>query len=156
MTDEEIMNIVTNEAQLRIPTDFVKKGEDISEIVDNLFREMQDHDALGLAANQLGYKKRIFVMNMKPWPPICVVNALIRKNRGGRVSLEGCRSLPGVEVRVKRPQHITLKGVNQYFKPVKYRLKGLHARIACHEIDHLIGKLITDYKEGEKASEQDV
>lgn len=147
------MNIVTDEAQLRIPTDFVKKGEDISEIVDNLFREMQEHDALGLAANQLGYKKRIFVMNMKPWPPICVVNALIHKNRGSQVSLEGCRSLPGVQVRVKRPHHITLKGVNQYFKPVKYRLNGLQARTAYHEIDHLIGKLITDYEEREEDDE---
>lgn len=147
------MNIVTNEAQLRIPTALVKKGEDISEIVDNLFQEMQAHDALGLAANQLGYKKRIFVMNMKPWPPICVVNALIQRNRGGQISLEECRSLPGIEVRVKRPQHITLKGVNQYFKPVKYRLNGLQARIACHEIDHLIGKLITDYEEREENDE---
>lgn len=140
------MKIVTNEKQLRKPTDFVKEGEDISEMVDSLFREMQENDALGLAANQLGYKKRLFVMSIEPWPPICVVNALILKNRGSQVGMEGCRSLPGVKVRVKRPQQITLRGVNQYFRPVKYRLSGLQARIACHEIDHLIGKLITDHE----------
>ena len=140
------MNIVTNEKELRVPTDFVAEGEDIGEIVNNLFREMREHDALGLAANQLGYNKRIFVMSVKPRPPICVVNAVIQKNRGSQVDLEGCRSLPGVQLRVKRPQQITLKGVNQYFKPVRYRLNGLQARIACHEIDHLVGKLITDYE----------
>lgn len=139
------MNIVTNEKYLRRPTDFVHDSEDIAEIVDNLFQGLKEHDTLGLAANQLGYKKRIFVMSMKPQPRICVVNALIMKQRGSQVVLEGCHSLPGVEVRVKRPLQITLKGVNQYFKPVKYRLSGLQARTACHEVDHLIGKLITDY-----------
>lgn len=140
------MEIITNEQQLRKPTKAVTEGDDISEIVVNLFQEMREHDALGLAANQLGYKKRIFVMRMNPWPPICVVNAVIQKERGSQVGLEECRSLPGVQVSVKRPQHITLKGVNQFFKPVKHRLSGSQARIACHGIDHLIGKLITDYK----------
>ena len=110
------MKIVTNEKLLRRPTDFVEDGEDISEIVDNLFLEMHNHDALGLAANQLGYDKRIFVMSMKPWPPICMVNAVIKKTRGSQVAMEMCKSLPGVQVSVKRPPANNAEGRQPVFQ----------------------------------------
>ncbi|MBA7574431.1 Peptide deformylase [subsurface metagenome] len=55
--------------------------------------------------------------------------------------------MPGEGVVIKRPHMVVVKGVNQYFRPVRYRLSGLQARIACHEIDLLLGKLIIDYKE---------
>lgn len=148
------MKIVTDNKRLRRPTDFVREGEDISEIVEALFQGLEEHNAVGLSANQLGYKKRVFVMSMKPRPPVCLVNAVIVKNRGGQVGKERCLSLPGFEVKIKRPQRITLKGLNQYFKPVKYKLSGLQARIACHEINHLDGILIIDYEEEARVDSQ--
>ena len=141
------MNIVTNIAQLRKSTKLVDDNEDIGEIVNNLFQGLKEHNAMGLSANQLGYNKRIFVMTMKPYPPVCVVNPIIAKERGSQLTEEGCLTLPGVIVKVKRPRQVVIKGQNQYHKPVKYRLNGQQARIACHEVDHLIGKLITDYKQ---------
>ena len=50
-------------------------------------------------------------------------------------------------VAVPRPRRITIEGLNQYLKPVRYRLEGIKARRACHEFDHLRGKLIIDYQE---------
>jgi len=139
--------IVTDIRFLRKRTEEVQEGEDISEIVASLFQELKEFNAEGLSANQLGYNKRIFVMTMKPYPPICVVNPIITKVRGNQLGEERCLSLPGVTVKVKRPQQIIIKGLNQYFKPVKYKLSGFQARKACHEIDHLNGKLIIDYKQ---------
>ena len=145
--------IVTDISFLRKRTEEVQEGEDISEIVASLFRELQEFNAEGLSANQLGYNKRIFVMTMKPYPPICVVNPIITKVRGSQVREEGCLSIPetmrraGSGISVRRPQQIIIKGLNQYFKPVKYKLSGFQARKACHELDHLNGKLIIDYKE---------
>jgi len=146
------MKIVTNIHQLREPTKWVK-DEDISEIVANLFEGLKEYNALGLSANQLGYDKRIFVMVMKPYPPVCIVNPVITKERGNEVRGEACLSLPETRkpnsaIMVKRPKKVTVKGLNQYRKPVKYRLNGQQARTACHEVDHLTGKLITDYKQG--------
>lgn len=147
------MKIITNIAQLRKPTQWVDGNEDISEIVDNLFQGLKEHNTLGLSANQLGYNKRIFVMTMKPYPPICVVNPIITKVRGSQVREESCLSIPetlrrsGSGISVRRPQQIIIKGLNQYFKPVKYKLSGFQARKACHGIDHLNGKLVIDYKE---------
>jgi len=138
------MVIVTDE-QLRKPTSFVETGADITEIVANLFRELKEFNAYGLAANQLGYSLRIFVMSMEPLPPICVVNPLIVKVRGSQIREERCLSLPGIVRKVKRPKTVTIKGLNQYWKPVRYRFNGMQAAIAYHEVDHLIGKLIIDY-----------
>lgn len=140
------MNIVTNEMELRKPTEWVKETDSIKQVAEDLFREMKEHQALGLSANQLGYDYRMFVINVKPLPPICIVNPVVVKERGSQVGIEPCFSLPGESVAVKRPYLLKVKGVNQYFKPVKYQFSGLQARVACHEIDHLCGKLIIDYK----------
>ncbi|GAI68069.1 unnamed protein product [marine sediment metagenome] len=143
------MNIVTSERLLRKPTGLVKETDDVKQVVEDLFREMEEREALGMAANQLGYSCRVFVMRVEPLPPICIVNPVVAKQKGSQLVTEYCESLPGEGVVIKRPYVVVVKGVNQYFRPVRYRLSGLQARIACHEIDHLLGKLIVDYKERE-------
>lgn len=142
------MDIVTDTEKLRKSTEWVKKPDDFTEyveITDVLLSEMVQHNAQGLAANQLGYNLRMFVMTLREHIPICIINPVITKTRGSYEANEGCLSLPGVVVRVKRPVEARVKGVNKYFRPVNYRFKGIEARRACHEIDHLIGKLIIDY-----------
>lgn len=141
------MEIVTDIKKLRKPTEWVKKPIDVElvEIADFMLSEMVAHNAQGLAANQLGYDLRMFVMQLKQSTPICIVNPVITKTRGSYKANESCLCLPGVVVRVKRPVEVRVKGVNKYFKPVNYRFQGIEARRACHELDHLIGKLITDY-----------
>jgi len=141
------MNIVTSERLLRKPTEFVKETDDIKQVVEDLFRELEERQALGLAANQLGYSCRVFAMRVEPMPPICIVNPVVTKQKGSQLGTEYCLSVPGEKVVIKRPHMVVVKGVNQYFRPVRYRLSGLQARIACHEIDHLLGKLIVDYQE---------
>lgn len=140
------MEIVTDIIKLRKPAKIVKEGDDIEECVEGLFQGLKErNNAVGLSANEIGYKYSIFVMDMPTGPPICVMNPVITKQRGSGVRKEVCLSIPGVEVIVKRPKQIVVKGINRYFKPVKYKLSGFQARIACHEIDHLFGKLIIDY-----------
>ena len=142
------MEIVTNTEKLRKATQSVKEADDINQCVDELLQGLKKYkNAVGLSANEIGYNYSIFVMKMVTGPPICVVNPVITKVRGSEVREESCLSIPGVKVKVKRPRQIVVKGVNRYFKPVKYKLSNFRARIACHEIDHLFGKLITDYKE---------
>ena len=142
------MEIVTDIEKLRKPTQPVKERDDINQCIEELFQGLKEHNnAVGLSANEIGYKCSIFVMKMVTGPPICIVNPIITKARGGEIREESCLSVPGVKVKVKRPRQIVMKGINRYFKPVKYKLSNFRARIACHEIDHLFGKLITDYKE---------
>ena len=144
------VELVTDVKQLRKKSELVYPGEDTGWIVADLFVALKEGEAFagGVAAIQIGYAKKIFVMiQEKPYPPICVVNPVLTKGKGAVITEESCLSLPGELVAVPRFETVTLTGLNQYEKPIKLKLKGQMARIAQHEVDHLEGKLITDYKE---------
>ena len=145
------MKIVTDEYMLRKRctevTDFAGLDKVVSVLSDVLLNyNGPAGKALGLAANQLGYQQRMFVLRMPVGPPVCIVNPVIWKQKGYQIGSERCLSLLGVTVRVKRPLSVVIKGVNQYGNHVKYKMSNQMARVICHEIDHLDGKLITDYK----------
>lgn len=101
--------------------------------------------AMGLSAIQLGYPLRVIALRDDPRPLICLVNPEIVKARGSRADFETCLSLAGQRVKVTRPEIVKVKGLNEYMKPAVYNFRGLQARVACHELDHLNGVLITDY-----------
>ena len=143
---EQSNKIVTDINYLHRPCEWVKETDHIEQTMFTLLRKMVEHHVWGLAANQIRVPLRIFVMRVEPNTPICVVNGIIVKSKGADVGNEMCLSLPGITMMLRRPREVVLTGVNQYFRPVKYRLKGLRARIACHEMDHLCGKLIIDYE----------
>ncbi len=120
----------------------VEKAKKLREVL-NRYRE--GLVSLGLAAPQVGYKLRMFVMKYG-LEDICFVNPVITKSRGRQRSTEMCLSLPGKAVIVERPKSITVKGLDEHLKFMRHKFTGLDARVACHEIDHLDGKLIIDYK----------
>ncbi len=80
-------------------------------------------------------------------PPTVIVNPRIEKRKGHQTYTEGCLSLPGQLYTVTRPMKVVLQGENVLHRPVQYRLTGWDTRVACHEIDHLDGKLISDVGE---------
>ncbi len=147
--------IVTDRGLLRRKSRDVTAGDKPVELADILFRMLKEYRAQGLSAVQIGRHLRLFVINNEPGTPVCLVNPLITKVKGRVVAVEGCLSLPAPEgspgaylqVAVPRPRRITIEGLNQYLKPVRYRLEGIKARRACHEFDHINGKLIIDYLE---------
>jgi len=140
------MDIITDEGKLWSKCREVKEGEKVDKCVDALLEAMKETEAWSLAANQLGFRMRIIVMKFNAQPAICILNPVIVKPRGSQTPFERCLSFPKVAgIRVKRPHQVSVKGVNRYFKPVKYKLRGLQAASACHEIDHLNGVLIIDH-----------
>jgi peptide deformylase len=147
------MDIVTDTDFLRKSCDEVPVGKQIEPLVGLLFQGMmQTRSIAGLAANQLGVPWRICVLyavEKGHTRPVCLVNPQIVKEKGKQISEEGCVSLPDIHVRIKRPREVVVKGLNQYFRPVKYKMSEVRAACACHEIDHLNGILMTDYEEVE-------
>ena len=100
----------------------------------------------GVAGNQLGMNKSIFTAKVKGKWIICINPEIVQK--GGKVvkRKEGCLSIPRQSVKVPRNTHITLKYRDKDFKSNTIELYGDDARVVQHEVDHLNGKLITDYK----------
>lgn len=112
-----------------------------------LLELMQQHKAHGLAAPQLGWSERFFVVTLSG-QFVVAINPVIRSKRGTQVAEEGCLSLPNVFVKVRRARHITVEAYDYYGKLFVRKLSDLNARIWQHEQDHLDGRLITDYRKG--------
>jgi peptide deformylase len=94
---------------------------------------------VGLAAPQVGVELRIFVFCGR-----VAINPEITAQTGATEEMEGCMSLPGYQVKVRRAQLVMASFYNEKGKHVKCALNGLEARVFQHELDHLNGKLIAD------------
>lgn len=145
--DEEMVKVVTDINQLRKPTHLANENDNVVQIASTMFKAMKELRCQGLAANQIGVNLSIFVMNRQKYSPVCLVNSIVSNEKGSQKTNETCLSLPGVRLEVNRPMRIKVVGFNQYFNSVTYHFEGIEARRACHEVDHLNGKLIIDYKE---------
>lgn len=115
------------------------------ELLEALNADYGELVAVAIAANQIWYRIRMIIMADKPRPPIYLVNPIVSKVRGHQLKSETCLSLPGTDVVVPRPKIVTVRAVNQYFKPIKHTFRDFQAQVFCHEMDHLNGKLIIDY-----------
>jgi len=57
---------------------------------------------------------------------------------------EGCLSIPGINLEIKRSQEVIVEGMDKKGEQVQYGARGLLGRVLQHEIDHLDGILIID------------
>ena len=119
---------------------------DLAQLVDRMIRLMHDARGVGLAANQVGILRRVFVIQAdEDQEPRALVNPVIVE-RADVVEDddEGCLSMQGVVVPVERPVRVRLEARDEDGNPVTLELEGLPARVAQHELDHLDGVLILD------------
>ncbi|KKN12102.1 hypothetical protein LCGC14_1019730 [marine sediment metagenome] len=150
--------IITDIVRLRRKCYDVIPG-DIDDIVAEMLETMkQTTECLGLAAPQIGYPLRMFVMKAvafdASWdviyldePPICIINPVVAFIRGTMTLMETCLSLPGLSVEVRRAREVKIKGLRADWSHREWMFGGLQARVALHELDHLSGKLMIDYQE---------
>ena len=134
---------------LREPTSEVKfplSTEDqiiLDQMVDTMYR----NNGIGLAANQVGYARRIFVMDTSTDrdSPKIFINPVIEKRAKEKLTEEeGCLSCPNKFVDVRRPIYVGLKWVCRHGKEQYKTFYYLPARVIQHEMDHLEGKLCID------------
>ncbi|MCK9243854.1 MAG: peptide deformylase [Candidatus Marinimicrobia bacterium] len=146
---------MNSHCELRIYPDSVLRGisrsvENIDNEVRKLINEMKyimyKHNGIGLAAPQVGILKRIFIADIGNGL-FTFVNPVITKTEGQDHLIEGCLSLPGIGVDIRRHQKVAVIGLNLEGEEIRLELSGLPARVAQHEIDHLNGVLIIDYQE---------
>jgi peptide deformylase len=119
--------------------------DDLRRLVDRMKELMKDANGVGLAANQVGVLRRLFVFVPEEDVVAVVVNPkLVRRSDDVDVDDEGCLSMQGIAIPVERPVSIRIEGRDENEKEVAFDLEGLSARIAQHELDHLDGRLILD------------
>jgi peptide deformylase len=132
---------------LRLEAQEVREFDgDLAQLVDRMIRLMHDARGVGLAANQVGILRRVFVLQAdEDQEPRALVNpVIVERSDVVDDDDEGCLSMQGVVVPVERPVRIRLEARDEGGNPVTLELEGLPARVAQHELDHLDGVLILD------------
>jgi peptide deformylase len=118
--------------------------ESLEHLAEEMMRVMREAEGVGLAANQIGRLKRIFVAVHED-EQYAIVNPVIEvRSETTEKDLEGCLSIPETRVEVERPTSVTVSGQDPSGEPVRVEAEGLLARIFQHEMDHLDGVLILD------------
>ena len=120
--------------------------DDLRTLVARMSAIMEDASGVGLAANQVGVLRRVFVFQAADEDePRAVVNPRIEARSDEFVTDdEGCLSLGPVRVPVERNLRVSLAGQDLDGEALHLELDELAARVAQHELDHLDGVLIVD------------
>jgi peptide deformylase len=146
-----------NPAKLRIvlfPDPVLKKvagevrrfSKDIHALSTRMFELMRIDKGVGLAAPQVGVSLRLFVCNPtgEPGDDLVCVNPRFLELSGAEEKEEGCLSIPGATVTMRRATHVVMEACDADGRPFQHIGTDLQARIWQHEMDHLDGRLIID------------
>ncbi len=114
------------------------------DMLSQMARLMYDASGIGLAAPQVGISESMIVVDIGAGL-YKLINPRIAKRQGRQVLEEGCLSVPGVCIKVKRAGRVVVKALDENGKDLAIEAEGLLACVFQHEIDHLKGKLIVDY-----------
>jgi peptide deformylase len=120
----------------------------VRDAVAQMFDIMYEAQGVGLAANQVALPYRLFVVNVTgqrgAGEELVFLNPALSRPRGTAVQEEGCLSLPGLRMDVRRPERVVLDAWSLDGQPIHLDLDGFLARVVQHEFDHLEGRLFTD------------
>jgi peptide deformylase len=122
--------------------------QSILELARNMVQTMHAAPGLGLSAPQVNVSKRIITVDLSVGENkddlIILINPELVRQEGEIASEEGCLSVPGVQEKVSRPSSVVVKGQDPEGNEKTIEARDLLARVFCHEIDHLNGKLFIE------------
>lgn len=100
-----------------------------------------NHDrCVGMAANMIGVRKRIIIVNIG-FMNLVMYNPVLLKKDTPYETEEGCLSLEGVR-KTTRYQNIEVEYLDGSWKKHRQKFSGWTAQIILHEMDHLEGVII--------------
>ncbi len=122
--------------------------DEIRTLIEDMAETMYDAPGVGLAATQLGIKKRIFVIDLagddEPSDLRVFINPELSDAAGTQTWDEGCLSFPGGNAEIKRAATIRVRALDANGQAFELEADGLMAVAIQHENDHLNGILMID------------
>jgi len=123
--------------------------EGAEQLEKDMIEFMLANHGIGLAANQIGITKRVFVMgsyNIEGFPePFAVFNPVIKQTSEEEIlNREGCLSFPDLWLHVKRPTWIIAEYQDSKGNTHETKIDGYLATCFQHELDHLNGVCFVD------------
>ena len=139
---------------LKYPNEILKtKAKEVDRVTDverklvrDMIETMYAESGVGLAANQVGVLKQLFVASADQvrGKELVFFNPVLIKKEGTIKEFEGCLSVPEFYEPVKRAKKVWMRAMTLEGKTVEVRADGLLSRIFQHETDHLNGILFVD------------
>jgi peptide deformylase len=118
---------------------------ELDKFLEDMFESMYAAKGVGLAAPQIGFSRKIAVIDVSnaenPADKIVIINPKIVKVEGKQEGEEGCLSIPGFREQVKRGKRVTVRAQDAKGEFFEKTGEDLLARAFLHETDHLYGKL---------------
>nr|WP_296769706.1 peptide deformylase [Rhodococcus sp. (in: high G+C Gram-positive bacteria)] len=129
-------------------------GDELAAFVEDLFETNTVAHGAGLAANQVGDPRSVFVYDLVDDDRVrhrgCVVNPVLETSELPETmpdpddDIEGCLSVPGERFPTGRADWARVSGVDVHGEPVVVEGRDYLARCLQHETDHLRGHLYLD------------
>lgn len=114
-------------------------------LADDMITTMYEAPGLGLAAPQVGVKRRMFVYDLQDESgPHVLINPVITESDGEWVYEEGCLSVPGLSWEIVRPKEVYVTGIDLDGNEVSIEADEVAGRMFQHELDHLNGVLLLE------------
>ncbi|MCC7306907.1 MAG: peptide deformylase [Acidobacteria bacterium] len=130
------------------PVDSSAFANGLAHTVEDMFETMYAAGGVGLAAPQVGFSDRFFVMDvpLENGDPnkLVFANPEILHVEGEQVGDEGCLSFPGLYQQVKRDMRVIVRAQDVEGNEFEMDLEGLAARCVLHETDHCDGIVFLD------------
>jgi peptide deformylase len=166
--------VICGDPVLHHPTEPVAEAEvgtgQLGELITDMYETLDLAHGVGLAANQVGVSKRLFVYNCpdidgpdgtrKPGADIdaqggpmrrgCLINPVLETSEIPETmpdeedDVEGCLSVPGYDFPTGRADWARVSGLDEHGEPVTVEGYGFFARCLQHEVGHLDGYLYID------------
>jgi peptide deformylase len=130
-----------------------REAEDVTEFgtpeldkfVEDMFESMYAAKGVGLAAPQIGFSRKISVIDVsngeRPEDKLVLINPKVVKVEGKQEGEEGCLSIPTFREQVRRAKRVTVRAKNAKGEEFEMTGEDLMARALLHETDHLHGRL---------------
>jgi peptide deformylase len=124
----------------------------IAALAQTMIETMNEAPGVGLAANQVGVQKRLFVYDKGEGPHV-VVNPKILETDGEWTYEEGCLSVPGLSWEIVRANSVHLVGFDLDGNEIDIQTEEYEGRIFQHEMDHLDGILLIERLDADQRRE---
>ncbi len=121
---------------------------EIKELAEKMVFTMHSTPGIGLAAPQVNHSVQLITIDLsvgeKPQELFILINPEIINQDGELLMEEGCLSVPEINEKITRPERVTVRAGDLNGNEKIFEAEGLLARVFCHEIDHINGKLFID------------
>ncbi len=126
------------------------ESPETQEFIEKMRLILEEHDGLGLAANQVNCNRRVCLAAFPkegeyPEMKVLINPVILEKSKKTVRREEGCLSFPGIYKDIDRPGKIKVKAYITGEGERIFEAEELLARIICHEVDHLNGVVFIDH-----------